>query len=302
MAQQLGTPEVLLDGLVFPEGPRWREGKLWFSDMHAHKVHTVDLDGNAALVCELEDDMPSGLGFLDDGSLLIAAMRTMQVLRWDGSALSVHSDLSGFPGKHLNDMVVSAEGRAYVGCRQPRGSTPADMALRDSPITDSVVRVDPDGTAQVAADGLIAPNGSAITPDGKTLIVAETRASRLSAWDLDADGELSNHRIYADVDPLVPDGIALDAQGGVWFGSPVTGVFARVSSDGEITHRLDLPDGKWGIACALGGEDRRTLFLLTARTTLENLGRLRSSESDHQSDSVAWIETLRVDVPGAGIP
>lgn len=298
---ELGTPEVLLDGLVFPEGPRWHDGKLWFSDMHAHKVHTVDLDGNAEVVCEL-DDMPSGLGFLEDGTLLIAAMRSMHVLRWDGKELSLHSDLSGFPGKHLNDMVVDSHGRAYVGCRQHRGSTPEDMALRESPIRDCVVRVDPDGSAVVAADDLIAPNGSAVSPDGKTLYVAETRASRISAWDLGGDGELSNHRIYADVSPLVPDGIALDEQGGIWFGSPITGVFARVSADGEITHRMDLPDDKWGIACALGGEERRTLFLLTAVTTLENLGRLRRSEHDETSESVAWIETVQVDVPGAGIP
>ncbi len=287
--------EVILDGLVFPEGPRWRDGKLWFSDQHSHKVHTVDEQGNSELVVEL-DDRPSGLGFLPDGRLLIAAMHGRKLLRLDPGGLYELADLSEHAEQYVNDMVTDAQGRSYIGARDvPMGSVGAG---------GRIVLATPDGRARVVAEDLDAPNGTVITPDGRTLIVAESRGHVLTAYDVDlADGSLENRRPYATLErSKYPDGICLDAEGGIWLGSPLTNEFLRVLEGGEVTHRILYDDGKWGVACALGGADRRTLFLLTAYNSLEDLRRLRDTSDDSSSQSVGFIETVRVEVPGAGIP
>jgi sugar lactone lactonase YvrE len=287
--------EVILDGLVFPEGPRWHDGKLWFSDQHSHKVHTVDENGQSAVVVEL-DDRPSGLGFLPDGRLLIAATHSRKLLRLDPDGLYELADLKEYAEEFINDMVTDAQGRSYIGAR--------DMAMGSTRGGGRIVLVTPDGRAEVATEETDLPNGTVITQDGKTLIVAETGGHRLTAFDVDlADGSLRNRRPYATLDKSkFPDGICLDAEGGVWLGSPLTNEFLRVLEGGEVTHRIHYDDGKWAIACALGGADRRTLFLLTAYCSLENLRRLSETSDDSSSESVGFIETMRVDVPGAGIP
>lgn len=297
-----GSITTLVHGLTFPEGPRWHDGRFWCSDMHSGRVIASDLDGNVEDILVINGDMPSGLGWLPDGTLLVVSMERRQILAVAEGATRVHADASSLPGEHLNDMVVNTDGRAYVGSREPRGMTMADMSGIDMSVRETVLVVEPDGTPSVAADDMIAPNGSVITPDGSTLIVAETRAHRLTAFDIQADGSLTNRRVYADVAPLLPDGIALDEAGAVWFGSPVTGVFARTLPGGEITDRIVLPEGKWATACALGGPDRRTLFLATSRTTLDNLAKLRDPALVHTSDAIGWIETVPVAVPGAGLP
>ncbi len=282
-------PSVLLDGLVFPEGPRWRDGKLWFSDIHAGKVMAVDPEGRSEVVASVPQH-PSGLGFLPDGRLLVVSVLDRLLLRLDPDGLHTHTDLSAVDCILPNDMVVSEDGRAYIG----------DDAFEISagpPRPGSVFLVTPDGDARLVAEGLSYPNGMVITPDGKTLIVAETIGRCLTAFDIAGDGSLSGQRPFADlaagaIGGAHPDGICLDAEGAVWVGSPPTSEFVRVKEGGGITHRIPVP-GKWGVACMLGGEDRRTLFLCTAETTLQGLG---------EGKSTGWIETVRVEVPGVGLP
>jgi len=280
------TPSVLLEGLLFPECPRWHEGKLWFSDMHAYKVQTVDPNGRLETVASVAE-RPAGLGFLADGRLMVVSMRDRRLLRLEADGLGEIADLSDLTGGDLNDMVVDAEGRAYIGnFGYDYHSNP--MSLRPA----NIVLVTPDGQARSVADGLIFPNGMVISPDGTTLIVAETFASRLTAFTVTPDGSLTDRRSFAELGGPLPDGICLDADGAVWVGSPTTGEFLRVVEGGTVTHRVPVP-GKWAVACMLGGSDRLTLFLCTAETT---------PEDQSKDKSKGWIETVRVEVPGAGYP
>lgn len=216
-----------------------------------------------------------------------------RLLRLKDGKLSEYADLSAFASFHCNDMVVDREGRAYVG---NFGFALYEEAFKPA----EIVLVSSEGEAKVAAGDMAFPNGSVITPDGKTLIVAETFAARLTAFDIEEDGALSNRRVWAAFDDLgvlpfrddsvrrvAPDGICLDEEGGIWVASPGSepGIF-RVLEGGRITHRLKL--NNLPFACMLGGPDRRTLFALT--------GRFRKLARD------GLIETMRVDVPGAGLP
>ena len=275
--------KLLLDGLAFPEGPRWRDGRLWFSDMHDHRVLTVDLDGKVETVARVPA-CPSGLGWLPDGRLLVVSMHDRRLLRLDPGGLVLHADLAPLARHHCNDMVVSAAGRAYVG------NFGFDYE-KESPRTTELICVEPDGSARVVADELMFPNGPVITPDGRTLVVGESFAARLTAFDLGADGGLSNRRVFAPLEGRVPDGICLDAEGAIWVASPPTKDLSRVREGGEVVERIEFD--RMAIACMLGGEDGRTLFALTAATTNEEEApKLRSGR----------IETVRVDVPGAGLP
>lgn len=278
------TTTVLADGFVFLEGPRWHDDRLWVSDMHDDRVLTVDGDGNTQTVVEVPGQ-PSGLGWTPDGRLLIVSMIDRQLLRLDPDGLQHVADLKGIATYHTNDMVVDAKGRAYIGnfgWNFEEGGTmvPASMAL-----------VLPDGTIRVAARDLRFPNGTVITPDGRTLIVGESFAGCLTAFDVADDGSLSNRREWAKVEGAVPDGICLDAENAIWVASPLSNEVLRVREGGEVTHRIPL--AQMGIACMLGGEDRRTLFILTAPTT---------TRAECRKARGARIETLRVDVPGAGLP
>jgi sugar lactone lactonase YvrE len=279
------TSTVLIDGLVFPEGPRWHAGRLWFSDMHAHRVLAMGPDGTLETIATVPG-RPSGLGFTPDGRLLIVSMVDRCLLRLDGDAIRVVAELQDFVGGDINDMVVDASGRAYVG----NFGFDYNSGGKVTPAT--LVAVEPDGTARVVADELMFPNGSVITPDGKTLIVAETSGRRLTAFGVAADGSLSNRRTWAELGQATPDGICLDAEGAIWAGSPTTQEFIRVCEGGEVTDHIPTP-GKWAVACMLGDEDRRTLYLLTAETTQPELA---------QGKSKGFIETVRVDVPGDGWP
>ncbi len=279
------TSRVLLDGLVFPEGPRWHEGKLWFSDMHATKVMTVDPTGRSQEIVSVAE-LPSGLGFLPDGRLLIVSMRNRLLLRLDPEGLHTVADLSSLVKGDINDMVVDAQGRAYIG------SFGFDLLSGAEPQPANLVLVTPDGKTRVVADNMQFPNGTVISPDGKTLIVAESFANRLTAFAVAADGSLSQRRVFAELGERTPDGICLDAGGAVWVSSFGTDEFVRVTEGGTVTHRVPVA-GKRAVACMLGGEDRRTLFLLTAETSIEDLA---------QGKSVGYIETAQVETPGAGLP
>ena len=257
--------QVLADGLYFGEGPRWRQGRLWFSDFHAHAVMSVSPAGDLRTEARI-DDQPSGLGWAPDGSLLIVSMTKRQVLRrFADGRLEVHADLGGVADFHCNDMVVDAQGRAYVGnFGFDLGAAIADRGMAGvwaGAPTARLALVLPDGQVRVAASDLHFPNGSVITPDGRTLIVAETMADRLTAFDIGPDGALSIRRVWAPT-PGPPDGIALDAAGAIWVASPRAGGCVRIAEGGEVLETIDA--GQACYACMLGGDDGRTLFMMTA--------------------------------------
>jgi sugar lactone lactonase YvrE len=277
-------PKVILDDLTFPEGPRWHEGRLWFSDFYAHEVVAVDISGKRETIVEVPGQ-PSGLGWTPDGRLLVVSMLDRKLLRLDPGGLVEVADLSALAGYHCNDMVVDGDGGAYVG------NFGYNSHAGDPFQTADLIRVDPDGGASVAATGLAFPNGSVITPDGGTLIVGETRGHILSAWDRHADGSLHNRRVWADLAGGYPDGICLDADGAVWVADPRGKETYRVLQGGEITERI--PTGDYGsFACMLGGAERRTLFICTCLQSGPGTAELRSGR----------IEVVEVSVPGAGWP
>ena len=274
---------ILLDKLYFGEGPRWREGMLWFSDMHAQKVLKVDPQGNVETVVELDDDQPSGLGWLPNGDLLIVAMTKKQVLRFNGSQLSVHADLSSLASHFCNDMVVDHVGRAYVG------NFGFDIHNGAEQSAAELICVEVDGSARCVDDDLIFPNGAVITPDNKTLIVAETFASRLTAFDILDSGDLTNKRIWAQLPKgAVPDGICLDAGGGIWSASPTSNNCIRQIEGGEVTHTIELERGAF--ACMIG---EANLYILTSTV---------STPAACKANQDARIEVYPAPFRAAGLP
>jgi sugar lactone lactonase YvrE len=267
----------LAKGFCFGEGPRWFEGLLWFSDMLGEAVHTVNLQG-AMTTLPLAGHAPSGLGFRRDGSLLIASTESRQVLRYDGDIVTTVADLSDVAPANLGDMVVDDVGRAYVGSQAREGGV--------------IVRLDPDEAFTVVAEDLDFPNGMVITPDGRTLIVAESVGRRLTAFAVGEDGSLSDRRIFAEGLDGPPDGIALDAEGGVWASMTLANQFERILEGAMVTDRIDMGD-RTAIACALGGPARRTLFLLSSTDAYPQ--RLIGTK-------LSRLDAVTVDVPGAGRP
>ena len=277
---------TILDGLRFPEGPRWHDGRLWFSDMHDGRVLALDPQGRAETIFALEGDEPSGLGWLPDGRLLVVSMQRRQVLRREADGrLALHADLSALAHFHANDMVVDRAGRAYVG------NFGFDLNGGAAQRATNLALVHPDGRADVASDDMMFPNGTVITPDGGTLIVGESFRAQLTAFDVGADGRLSNRRVWATLERAVPDGICLDAEGAIWVASPVSKGVLRVREGGEVADRIEVEHQAY--ACMLGGADRRTLYVCTAAThDPAKTGTPRSGR----------IEAVEVAVPGAGLP
>jgi len=276
--------EVLLDGLAFAEGPRWHEGRLWFSDMHDHRVLAVDMQGKAETIVEVPQQ-PSGLGWLPDGRLLVVSMVDRRLLRLDDGGLSEVADLSELATFHCNDMVVDTRGRAYVG------NFGWDLHSGGQPVDAVLVLVGPEGGARVVAEDLAFPNGTVITDDGATLVVGETMAGCLTAFDIGADGSLSNRREWAKIDGAVPDGICLDADGAIWVASPVSAEVLRVREGGQVTDRVSVDTQAF--ACMLGGPERRHLLVCTA---------LDSEPESCRTTRSGRIEVVEVAVPGAGLP
>lgn len=247
------TLELVADGLCFPEGPRGHDGALWFSDMHAHRVCRLEPDGTVTTVLEV-DDAPSGLGWLPNGDLLVVAMTSRLLLRWDGSEVSAYADLSGFATWHCNDMVVGRDGTAWVG------NFGFDLHAGAPPTPAMLVRVDPDRSVHPAAEDLRFPNGTVLTPDERTLIVAESFAGRLTAFDVDGSRRLQRRRVWAELpEGAVPDGICMDADGAIWVASPTTAEVLRVREGGTVTHRVAT--GRPAFAAMLLGDH---LYVLTA--------------------------------------
>jgi sugar lactone lactonase YvrE len=280
----MSNTKVLLEGFSFLESPRWRDGKLWFSDFYDHRVLAMDAGGQTETVCEAPHQ-PSGLGWLPDGRMLVVSMIDRRVLRLEAEGLVEHADLSQFATFHCNDMVVDAEGRAYVG------HFGSDLAAGGMPDPASLILVAPDGNCRVVAEDLLFPNGSVITPDGKTLIVGESFGARMTAFDIEPDGSLSNRRLWAQLEAAIPDGCCIDAEGALWVASPPTREVLRVREGGETTDRISID--QMAIACMLGGDDRRTLYVLTAPSV---------DGPECETHRGARIESLEVEVPGAGFP
>jgi sugar lactone lactonase YvrE len=257
--------DILIEGLYFGEGPRWHEGRLWFSDFYDHKVKSVDAAGRQRVELEL-DDQPSGLGWLPDGRLLLVAMKQRKVKRLDPGGLVDHADLTALTVYRCNDMVVDGNGRAYVG--NFGFDLEAEFAAADGALdyanlpTTNLVRVDPDGSVQVASAQMRFPNGAVITADGRTLIIAESTANCLTAFTIARDGTLQERRLWASLDGVTPDGICLDAQGRVWVANAFAAECLLISEGGRVVQRVETSQPCF--ACMLGGADGRTLFTLTA--------------------------------------
>jgi sugar lactone lactonase YvrE len=287
--------QVLADGIYFGEGPRWHEGRLWFSDFYAKQVKSASLAGDVRTEVEI-DDRPSGLGWMPDGSLLIVSMTKRQLLRRarDGK-IHIHADLNDVAGFHCNDMVVDASGRAYVGnfgfdLDAEIGARGVESVLAEHP-TAKLACIERDGTINVVATDLHFPNGSVITPDGNTLIVGETLGGCLTSFDIGADGSLANRRIWAPTRPRVPDGIALDANGAIWIANPIAPECVLIAEGGKVLEVIDTAMPCY--ACMLGGTDGRTLFMLTAPTSLAH----EAAASPKGKLLIATVE-----VPHAGLP
>jgi len=288
------------DGFSYLECPRWHDGRLWLSDFYTHRVLTVDEQGAVETVVEVPQQ-PSGLGWLPDGRLLVVSMRDRKVLRREASGeLVVHADLSALATGHLNDMVVDAEGRAYVG------NFGFDLMAGEGVRDTALIRVDPDGSVAVAADDLLFPNGAAVLADG-TFVVAETFGRRITAFTVGAGGALLDRRTWASFGPPAegpeisdflaggsggPDGLCSDAEGAVWVADALGNRVLRVREGGEVVEEVST--GDLGVfACMLGGEDRRTLYLCTAPSFAEH---------ERRDTREAVLLSCRVDVAGAGAP
>ncbi|HEY1708945.1 MAG TPA: SMP-30/gluconolactonase/LRE family protein [Rhizomicrobium sp.] len=266
--------EPFIEDLGFGEGMRWHDGRLWYSDFFLHRISSAAPDGSVRLEVEIADQ-PSGLGWLPDGRLLFVAMKTQKVMRReaDGS-LAVHADLSGLARFHTNDMLVTANGTAFVGCFGY--DLDAYMTENGAPVLFSepgppkapLMRVPPDGKATIASDGHRFPNGMALLDGGRTLIVAETFKPCLTAFDLSDDGTLSNRRVWAELpQTIAPDGISADSDGAIWCANAFSPDCVRIGQGGEILERVETSMNAF--CCALGGSDGRTLFVATAEADPE---------------------------------
>jgi sugar lactone lactonase YvrE len=294
--------DTLLTGGSYFEAPRWHDDRWWVSDSYRHCVQTVTPDGGAEVVMEVPG-RPSGLGWQPDGALCVVSMTDRRLWRRDlTGAVELVADLDPWCGGHANDMVVDGAGRAYIG------NFGFDLTGGDQPRAAALLRVDPDGTVTVAADGLHFPNGAVLTPDGSTLVVAETLGARFSAFSVAGDGTLHDWRVWAQLaempppGPLdrvladlavAPDGCTLDAEGHIWAADAVGGRALRVAPSGDVVDEVRPPGDVGVFACMLGGDTGDTLLLCTASDFLE---RHRVAARD------GVLLTTRVEVPHAGRP
>ena len=274
--------DTVATGLAFPEAPRWRDGRLYVSEIFGGRVVVIDAHGSVDVVVELPGRRPSGLGWRPDGSMLVVSMQDRRVLRAvDGAGLEEVADLSALVDGDTNDMLVDARGNAYVG------SFGYDYAAGEERRAAVLVLVDALGDARVVADDVWFPNGMAVTPDGSTLLLAETPAERITAFTIEHDGSLGDRRVFAALDGARPDGIALDAEGAVWVASPGSAELLRVAEGGAVLAGGGAPRGM-AQACALGGADGRTLFACCSP----------SHDSVEAAEGRSVIVATRVDVPG----
>jgi sugar lactone lactonase YvrE len=286
------TAEPFITGLNFGECPRWHGGRLWFSDFFDRAVVSVSPDGERRTEVDVDGE-PSGLGWLPDGRLLYVSRLDRAVMRREADGTIVrHGDLKPWATWHGNDMVVAANGQAYAGnfgfdLDGLYSGTVDGSAVAST----SIVRVDPDGSSSEAAGDLQFPNGTVITEDGRTLIVAESMGGRLTAFDRTREGSLENRREWAVTPRVAPDGICLCADGTVWVANALGPECVRVAEGGEVLERVETSRNCF--ACMLGDDDRRTLYLVTAFDSHD----VKAREARN-----GLIERVRTTVPGAGLP
>ena len=295
-------PTKLFDGGTFFEGPRWHDGAWWASDFYTDGGRIVVVDADGALVREISLPQPSGLGWLPNGDLLAVSMTDHKIWRIaDGAEPVLHADLAAHSRGESNDMTVDAQGRVWVD------SFGYDLYAGERPVGATLWRVEPDGTLVAATDGLHFPNSIMVSADGTRLVVAETIASRLSAFDVAADGTLSGRRVYCQIAPTVPleeiaedysnvaygpDGCTLDAEGCVWAGNSLGNWIGRFSPAGEVLQRIDAPEPGMSVyAVQLGGADGRTLLMCVAPDWRLGMG---------SEQPLASLYTVEVEVPHHG--
>jgi sugar lactone lactonase YvrE len=291
--------KTLLSGGHFFEGARWHHDFWYVSDLYARHVLRIAVDGTSEILATVPKQ-PSGLGWLPNGDLLIVSMKDRRLLRRDANGvLTEHANITSLTGSFANDMVTDGLGRAYVG------NLGFNLFTGESPKSTTIVRVDPDGKAVIAADQMLFPNGMVVTPDNKTLIVAETFGARLTAFTIAADGTLYDRRIWATVgkapswDSLhtlgqtdfAPDGCTLDKEGCVWLADALNGRVARIAEGKGIVAEIKAPDGRGLYSCTLGGSNGRQLLICTA-PDFDDTKRTAKAE--------AVLYTVEVDVPCAG--
>jgi sugar lactone lactonase YvrE len=277
--------QTLMTGIAFGESPRWHDDRLWFSDWGAQEIIAVDLEGESEVIVRVPS-FPFCIDFLPDGRLLIVSASDRLLLRREPDGpLVTHADLSTLSEHPWNDIVVDARGNAYIGnigFDFPEAQfAPGTLAL-----------VTPDGSARQVADGVAFPNGIVVTPDNSTLIVAESYANRLTAFDITADGSLSNRRMWAELGGGVPDGICLDAEGAVWYGDVPNKRCVRVREGGEVLQTIALDRGCF--ACMLGGPDGKTLFMVAQEWS--------GMESTAEGERTGQLLTSPAPAAGAGWP
>jgi sugar lactone lactonase YvrE len=272
-------------GLGFAEAPRWYNGALWVSDMAERAVLRIDVSGRVAVATRTPGE-PSGLGWLPDRTLLIVQMEEHEIWRWNGAKLRRYTGTAPISSVKLNDMVVDANGRAWV-------SNFGYDWEKEPPRPTNLVCVDPGGNSWIAADNLVFPNGMAIDATGERLIVGQSGSPEIIEFQIRAKGVLDKRKVFGTLPgKAVSDGLCMDAEGALWIASPSTSEFLRMQPGGTITHRIATGE-RHAIACVLGGRDRRTLYAITA-------GTLNLRAARQQKDSrIGWVT---VDVPGAGIP
>jgi len=278
-------PHILMTGLALGESPRWHDDRLWFSDWGAQEIVAVDLAGKSEVIVRMPS-LPFCIDWLPDGRLLVVSGREGLLLRRepDGS-LVTHADLRGLSHHPWNEIVVDGRGNTYInniGFDFPAGEFAPGI----------LVLVTPDGTARQVADDVAFPNGMAVTPDNSTLILAESYASRLTAFDIAADGTLANRRVWAELAGGAPDGICLDTEGAVWYGDVPNKRCVRVREGGEVSRTIELDRGCF--ACMLGGVNKRTLFMMAAQW--------RGPVSMTDGARMGQVLTVEAPAPGVGWP
>lgn len=272
--------KVLVDGIGFPEGLRWRDGELWFSDYVSRAVLSLDSQ-NRLTKRAFIPGQPSGIGFPPEGGFLVVSMMDNLLISVGDAGASIRARLGDVVVGHANDLAVDGQGRAYVGATGfnfyggHEQAPPSPLAL-----------VEPDGGVRAITPGLLGANGMQFSADGRTLVIVESFARRVIAFDVAQDGALSNQRLFAEVDGGIPDGLCLDVSGAVWVACGSR--FLRLREGGEVVEAIDAP-GRWAVDCALGGPDRKTLYCGTSDTDFERHAR---------GEDRGAIEAVMVSTPG----
>ena len=282
------TVRTLLKGLAMGESPRWHEGRLWVADWGAQEIIAVDPDGKSEVVLQGSFGLPFCIDWLPDGHLVIVSAKEKRVLRKQANGTLVpYADLTSVSDKSWNEIVVDGRGNAYIN------GAGFEITAGETFATGLIALISADGSVQKVADGIAFPNGMAVTPDNSTLVVAESYGKKLTAFDIAVDGSLSNRHVWAPLNGY-PDGICLDAEGAVWYADVPNKRCVRVREGGEVLQTVDLELGCF--ACALGGQDKKTLFMIaTEWRGMEKMLEVAQAR-------IGQVLAIEVSAPKAGWP